>query len=356
MREVKIMSKRGELLFKICPQCGKEFSCMPSREKTYCCKECANKAKTHGDNIQCDNCGKIFYRIQAHIDRQKRRGQNSFCCLKCQKEYLHKQLFEIRACEICGREFEVSKTSKQRFCSDACQIQWQTMQVGELNPRFTSILTPCTYCGREHYVKPYKFNQQDNFFCSTECRQAWYAEVYSQRDEWKEMSRQRILTQFQNGNLDTETIPQKIVNSMLDEIGIRYDREKQFEYYAVDNYLLDYDLIIEIQGDYWHANPLKFTEKLTKQQCDRIRRDKSKHSYFKNQYNIEILYLWEYDILKRPDICIELIKTYVSLCGTLNNYHSFNYSIEDSQLLLNNNLITPYQDVSMEQCKQLLVV
>ena len=200
--------------------------------------------------IACDNCGKIFYRIQAHIDRQKRRGQNSFCCLKCQKEYLHKQLFEIRACEICGREFEVSKTSKQRFCSDACQIQWQTMQVGELNPRFTSILTPCTYCGKEHYVKPYKFNQQDNFFCSTECRQAWYAEVYSQRDEWKEISRQRILTQFQNGNLDTETTPQKIVNSMLDEIGIRYDREKQFEYYAVDNYLDDYDLIMSILEKY----------------------------------------------------------------------------------------------------------
>ena len=140
---------------------------------------------------------------------------------------------------------------------------------------------------------------------------------------------------------------------MLQEIKARYDSIIEFGAIKMKN---DAE-IGRLQTFIKPPVPLNaFTEKLTKQQCDRVRRDKSKHSYFKNQYNIEILYLWEYDILKRPDICIELIKTYVSLCGTLNNYHSFNYSIEDSQLLLSNNLITPYQDVSMEQCKQLLVV
>lgn len=349
------MSKRGQLFSKICPQCGKEFSYIKSKERKYCSKECFCKSKQTGTEIICDNCGKTFYRRKYHIDRQKNKGQNSFCCTQCQKEYLHKQTYEIRKCEVCGQEFEVSKLSTQRFCSDDCQIKWQTTRVQELNPKFTSILTPCTYCGKEHFVKPYKFKQQTNFFCSKECRQLWYSEVYSQREDWKEESRRRILQQFQNNSFNTETIPQKIVNDILEEIGVNYVREKVFEFYAVDNYLSDFNLIIEVQGDYWHTNPIKFISNLTDVQYNRIGKDKSKHSYFKNQYNIEILYLWETDILKNKEVCIELIKEYINHYGILHNYHSFNYCIDNGNLLLNNNIIIPYQDMDIEQYKQILI-
>lgn len=349
------MSKRGELLFKICPQCGKEFSYMKSKERKYCSRECFCKSKQTGTEIICDNCGKLFYRRQYHIDKQKTRGQNSFCCTRCQKEYLHKQTYEIRKCEICGQEFEVSKLSTQRFCSDECQIKWQTTRIREFNPRFTSILIPCTYCGKEHYVKPYKFEQQDNFFCSKTCRQAWYAEVYSQREVWKEAARQRMLQQLKNNAFGTETIPQKIVNNILNEIGVNYVREQVFEFYSVDNYLLDFNLIIEVQGDYWHTNPLKFMSNLTEIQYNRIGKDKSKHSYFKNQYNIEILYLWETDILKNKELCAELIKEYINSNGVLHNYHSFNYYIDNNKLLLNNDIVIPYQDMPSEQYKQILI-
>lgn len=349
------MAKRGELLTQICPQCGKEFSYMKSQKRTYCSKECFKKSKQTGTNIECDNCGTSFYRRQYHIDRQKNKGQNNFCCAKCQKEYLHKQTFEMRICEICGLEFEVSKLSSQRFCSDQCQIQWQTTRTRELNPKFTSILTPCTHCGTPHYVKPYKFNEQENFFCSKDCRQAWYAEVYSQQEEWKESSRKRILNQLQNGCFDTETTPQKIVNNILDELTVKYCREKSFEYYAVDNYLLDYDLIIEVQGDYWHANPLRNATTLTETQYNRINRDKAKHSYFKNQYDIEILYLWESDLMNRRDICVELIKKYIALNGALHNYHSFNYCLDKDTLSLNKDVIIPYQDMPVECYKDMLI-
>lgn len=348
------MAKRGELLTRICPQCGVEFSYMKSQKRTYCSKECFKKSKQTGENIQCDNCGKLFYRRQYHIDRQKRNGQNNFCCTQCQKEYLHKQVFEVRTCEICGLGFEVSKLSTQRFCSDKCQIQWQTTRTKELNPKFTSILVPCTYCGVQHYVKPYKFNVQENFFCSNDCRRSWYAEVYSQQEEWKEMSRQRILKQLQDGCFDTETTPQKIVNAILDELSVKYGREKSFEYYAVDNYLFDYDLIIEVQGDYWHANPLRHTASLTEAQYRRINRDKAKHSYFQNQYDIEILYLWEYDLIHRRDLCVELIKKYIALNGVLHNYHSFNYYVEHDTLSLNQDVIVPYQDMPVECYKYML--
>lgn len=39
-------------------------------------------------------------------------------------------------------------------------------------------------------------------------------------------------------------------------MNIKYINEKTFKYYSVDNYLVDYNLIIEIMGDYFHANPI----------------------------------------------------------------------------------------------------
>lgn len=351
------MSKRGELLFKICPKCGKEFSYMKSKETKFCSKECYIKSKQTGTDIQCDNCGKTFHRRQYHIDRQKRKNQNNFCSAKCQKEYLHKQRFEDRVCEVCGKMFEVSKRSTQRLCSDGCQHIWQTTRIGELNSQFKSILTPCSYCGKEHYVKPYRFNEQEHFFCSVECRQAWYAEVFSQREEFREFTRQRILKQFESGMMTkTDTLPQRIVNELLDNLHIEYNREETFQFFTVDNYIPSCHLIIEVQGDYWHTNPTKFADKITKVQYDRIGRDRAKHSYFKNQHNIEILYLWEYDVVHNPDLCKMLIEEYMNNNGVLLNYHSFNYTCDNNILMLKSDITLAYQEMPVAEYKSLLQV
>lgn len=348
------MSNRGEKEIKICSICGKEFEALVSQHRKYCSKECHNKSKQTGHDIICDNCGTVFHRRQYHIDRQIKKEQNNFCCLQCQKEYLHKQRFEIRECEICGNQFEVSKLSSQRFCSVECQKKWQSTIVKELNPNFKSILIECSYCGKMHYVKPYKFNEQEHFFCSVECRQAWYAEIYSQTDEYREQSRQRVLEQLKDGKFGINTEPQKRVNDLLDLLKIDYIREESFEFFAVDNYLPLYNLIIEVQGDYWHANPIVFPDKLNETQCERIYRDKAKHSYLKNKYNIDILYLWEHDIIHNIHLCELLIKEYVNNCGKLMNYNSFNYIIQDEILQLNSEIIIPYQDMPSEQYKQKL--
>lgn len=345
---------RGDPIKKICPQCGKEFECLKSKETKFCSHECYVNSRHTGTDIICDNCGETFYRRRYHIDRQKARGQNNFCSMKCQKEYLHKVRFEFRECEICGELFETSKLSKQRFCSEECQHIWQTKNVGEANPRFESALTPCSYCGKLHYVRPYKLKEQDHFFCSKECRQTWYSEIHSQTDEWREKSRKRILEQFKNGSMSLDSKPQLIVNEILDALNINYQREKDFDFFSVDNYLIDYNLIIEVQGDYWHTNPLKFTSNITTSQYDRIGRDKAKHSYIKNQYGIECLYLWESDILYNQELCMMLINKYIENNGILSDYNSFNYLINDDKLMLRDTVIVPYYSLPSCQYKNLL--
>nr|DAN13976.1 MAG TPA: DNA mismatch endonuclease [Caudoviricetes sp.] len=394
--EYKKGKPKGEWITKICPSCGKEFITLKSKNKKYCSQkcnhernekytiyncdicgkemrikkslyqelldgkrktitcsyECAAKTKLTGHDVTCDNCGKIFYRRQYHIDRQ----EHKFCSLECQMEYQHKEKFEMRKCQICGKEFECSKISTQRFCSNKCNSEWQKTIVGENNPAFKSVKIPCTYCGKDHYVKPYKLNIQEYFFCNEKCRQDWYANVYSQTDEWREKKREEAIKILESGAISkTQSKPQQIVDSILEKNNISFEREKSVKYYCIDNYLVESKLMIEVMGDYWHSNPLKFSNKINQIQYDRIPKDKAKHTYVKNKYNVEILYLWESDIYGNQNLCEKLILEYIKRNGKLYNYHSFNYCLnENGDVCIKDNLIIPYQDKNINEYKQLL--
>lgn len=152
----------------------------------------------------------------------------------------------------------------------------------------------------------------------------------------------------------TYSKPQKMIDALLNNMKIKYEREYNITYYSVDNYLLHDNLMIEVQGDYWHGNPNKFNDTLTKQQYKRISRDKAKHTYIKKTFGIEVLYLWENDIYNNLELCEKLIKLYIKTNGILKNYHSFNYYIdENSNICLKKNLVTPYQDMNLAEYKHL---
>lgn len=302
------------------------------------------KGQLTGIYIKCENCGKEVYKTKS----QYKKAIHHFCSNKCQKIFQHALTYEIRKCEICNKEFEVSKKSTQRFCSTECQNKWQTTIIGKLNPRTNRIKCNCDYCGKGISIIPSNYKRFQNHFCSDDCRMKWYATDYSQRPEWKEESRIRAVNILNKGIISTtNTKPQIIINNVLDNMKISYINEKSFDYYSADNYLNDYNLIIEIMGDFWHGSPLKYQlNNLYDVQIKNIRRDKSKKKYILQKYNITILYLWENDIYNNIDVCIELIKLYISNKGILNNYHSFNYEY-DCILKIKDNIIMPFQDMDI---------
>ena len=141
------------------------------------------------------------------------------------------------------------------------------------------------------------------------------------------------------------TTPQRILNNLLDDMGIKYTNEKNFKYYSVDDYLNDYHLVIEVMGDFWHASPLKYTKDTLREiQINRIPKDKAKRTYIKNKHNINILYLWESDLHKSLEVCRELIEQYIKNNGILDNYNSFNYSIINNKLMMNDEIIYPFYE------------
>ena len=326
-----------------CDYCGEEYSTtqyLYNRAKTHCCsKECsANLKRKNSIKTNCVICNKEITMSKSQYNRH-----DHHCCSKeCAYTYKHEQFFEQRKCNICKEMFECSKSSTQRFCSVSCQNIWQTTNIGEKNSKYKRQNVKCKYCNKEFKARAYKLDNE-NLFCSTDCSRSWLSENLYQDENWKELHRNKALNMLKRKSFKTETKPQKIINSLLDDIGIEYRNEEVFDFYAVDNFLLNNNLIIEIMGDFWHSNPLKYPTPKQEIQLKRIPKDKAKHSFIYTKYNIEILYLWEKDIYEDIEKCKELIKKYIKNNGKLENYNSFNYSLKDG-LKLNENIILAHHE------------
>lgn len=247
----------------------------------------------------------------------------------------------------------IGKKSHQRFCSMSCQKEWQKTRVGEKNPRYTRVPHICDYCGKEHTVKQYKLKQK-NLFCSTECRRNWYSNVWSQSTEWREACKERAVKMLASGIMSrTNSIPQQHVNDLLEQMNINYRRECPLETYSMDNYLLDYDLCIEVMGDFWHANPNKYTTIKYDKQAKAIMRDVRKR-ITAIKLGKPILYLWENEINNNIKLCQNLITLFISQSGVLENYHSFNYVLKDSDIEMVKTPILAYQDYDTDSLETLL--
>lgn len=335
-----------------CDGCGKIIHISSSqynrlkdgRQKhIYCSRECKSISQHTGHEVVCSNCGKTFYRRQQHIDRHELQ----FCCSECGNEYRHNESMETRVCEVCGNEFECKKNSNQKFCSQKCQNVWQTTQTEQLSKKYKRVLYRCVCCGKSFMVKHYKLEKQTEICCSDKCRHKWFKEVIAKRPEFVEKRREIALKNLQNNVYSTiNSKPQAILDNILKRNSIKYEREYLIKYYAVDNYLSDSGLMIEVMGDYWHCNPTIYSCPINDTQKSRIARDKAKHTYIKNQYGVEVLYVWEHDLYYNEDICEKFILDYVRNDGVLADYHSFNY-VENNKLKICNDWSDTDSNVSV---------
>lgn len=336
----------------ICKNCGKEFLGRTKKQCFYCCDECKKQYKnSHRKTYThiCDNCG---IKYQNYIKSPS--GKHTFCSHNCSNEFHSKQYRDVRKCEICGKEFIVTKSRTQRFCSIQCQGVWQSKYRRGINASNYRLIPheervkKCEYCGDNFTSVP--SHMKTARFCSDKCRQDWYANVWSQRDEWREESSIRATKMLSDGLISqTNTTPQKIVNDMLSTLNIEYINEENFKYVTLDNYIPFYNLGIEVMGGYWHCDHRMFPIIKYQRQKDRIVQDKRKRTYLKNNYGFEVLYLWEKDINENPQLCLELINLYIKSNGVLANYHSFNYTLQYDKIILNQNPSMPYMEYKIEE-------
>lgn len=298
-------------------------------------------------------------------------------CTLYQSLNTQKEMFVNVNCNICDSVFSITPSiylkQNNHFCSHDCYHKYRNehMKKGTESPFYNRIKTQCSCCGKEIEVIPCDLNRTNQYgdsfnFCSRKCYSD-FRKIYYKGDRCPSFHRiitdelrdkMRIASAKRSKSQDRlNTKPQKIVNDILDKNNILYSREYALKYYSIDNYLDVSELLIEVMGDYWHVNPLKYNEqnKINQIQKKQLTKDKQKYSYIKSHYNKEILYLWETDILNSPYLCELLINEYILNNGVLKNYHSFNYSVVDNKLYLNDNIIVPYQNLPLKEYSNYLI-
>lgn len=273
-------------------------------------------------------------------------------------------------CDVCNDFYLINlsqynrtkDSNNKKYCSFECRNKGFNIfgsHAGENNSGYNSKMISCTNCGTNFLAPKYKQIQtnsygENNHYCSQECywdyrgkhyikeKNGNYGKIFSE-DIRREMSI-RSVKQLCSGNMpQTKTKPHVRINKLLEDITIKYTNEYNCKYHALDIFLDDYDLGIEIMGDYWHGSPIKYKkEDLSLMHKKDIKQDKSKHTYVKKYHNFEILYLWETDINKNIEVCELLIKEYINKNGILQDYNSFNYSVNGNELLLKSELVKPY--------------
>lgn len=95
-----------------------------------------------------------------------------------------------------------------------------------------------------------------------------------------------------------ESTPEKLVREFFDSKKIEYKQESQIESgskWFFDFQILNTNLLIEVQGDYWHCNPTVYIKPINAYQEWAIRRDFAKRDYAK-KLGYNVMPIWEHDL------------------------------------------------------------
>jgi endogenous inhibitor of DNA gyrase (YacG/DUF329 family) len=362
------------------PNCDKEFELQPYRLKQakrhFCSRICQfewqktdeykkiHSSITKMGNIKCSFCNKTIERKPSEV-----REHYHFCNKDCRNNFMSQNQINPNVikprinvnCLECGFSLAIvesvyKKNKHGSFCTKDCYWSWKSKNLsGENNPLYERLKSNCSNCNKVRWVIPYDTSKGKHLFCSKDCYWDYRSKFYRGENsprfgaiwtvEQRDKQRQILLNMYSNGAFDHTTSIQKQINHLLEQLKVDFDNEYLFKYYSVDNYLINHDLVIEVMGDYWHSNPIKYTnvDKLNQTQLDMVSRDKSKNTFLRKYHNINILYIWESDINSNPTLCQALVKLYIRNKGVLNNYHSFNYFLNPiGYIQLKESIISPH--------------
>lgn len=124
-------------------------------------------------------------------------------------------------------------------------------------------------------------------------------------EQTKHKLRLNTLLMIKNGKFkQLDTKPSIVFEKILNDLNISYEKEKQVDCWSFDFYLIDYDVYIEVDGDYFHSNPKLFPlGPKTKTQKVNYYRD-SKKNKFCEEKNINLIRIWESEIFGEQE-CVK---------------------------------------------------
>lgn len=140
-----------------------------------------------------------------------------------------------------------------------------------------------------------------------ECVSAYQKNRWSNMDQIEKDEIIGKLTKSAN-KIKKDTSIEKIMEILLINNSIEYEKQYRIGRFVTDFFIKESNIVIECQGDYWHANPKIFLAELNETQKANVIRDTNKKKYM-YENNIECLFFWEYDIKNNIDwVTNEILK------------------------------------------------
>jgi G:T-mismatch repair DNA endonuclease (very short patch repair protein) len=335
---------KGVIVKKNCKNCNKEFECV-GETRVFCSNECRNKyfiknPIKHTYMLMCNYCGKTFEKTLANKPKE---NENHYCSQECvgynkNKIGIDRKYF----CKECCKEF--SQIHKRHyFCCEGCKRIYSSKHV------ITKIVF-CSMCNKE--IERIRSLKRDHFFCSKKCESA-FREIEADdirtcrycKKEFKCKKHDKLVFCSKAcqicGMNNSPTKPHRDIMEIIEYLDTPFEIEMPIKRYSIDIFLMEYGLGIEIMGEYWHCDNRLYDNPKYKAQIDGIKKDRKKYISLKKD-GINILYLWEPDIKNDLSMCKKLIMEFIEGCGILDNYHSMNYELKNSELILKNEILIPY--------------
>lgn len=233
----------------------------------------------------CEHCDQAFH----YVNKGKPRRFCSHACYAAWMEGQNKGGAVTLICENCGQPFTIKRfylkrsdgKTPQRFCSRACA----TPAINAAHRKFEE--RACLICGKPIYPKLNRGKLTE--FCSQKCfgesgraPKAWIA-----MQEAKQPS--SIEARMRNA-LDHREVSHEFQYPIYSSLGLKR--------YVCDFAIPHAMLIVECDGDYWHAQPKA------------IASDKRKDKYLKER-GYTVLRFSETEINQDVDKCVQVILSYL---------------------------------------------
>ena len=220
---------------KMCQQCQKTFvPPITSPKQKFCCRQCYFDSKQ--TYIPCAVCGKPLKGTQMTQHRK-------FCSRECYDSHRESK-YVFKDCPVCNKPFKVLIKQLDRY--NVCSWKCRTINYKE---------RICPRCGKIFLLN---INRK---YCSEECyRPPHYRDCVNCKKTFRIIpsdTDRRFCSFSCYRKHNGETLPEKQVRLLLDALNISFIQEAKMGRYSVDFLLINLNIALEVDGEYWHRNKEK---------------------------------------------------------------------------------------------------
>ena len=135
---------------------------------------------------------------------------------------------------------------------------------------------------------------------------------YWGKEENREKQRKKRVKYLKDYQYNNKTILESRFGDLLESIGVDFIFQYTICGFNFDYYLPKYDLAIEVDGDFYHCNPIKYPNgPIYETQKTTIKNDDKKNKICEGSNGITLLRFWESDINNRTEWVIGELKKFI---------------------------------------------